>query len=80
MFVKLLALLIFNVFVSFSVLVCYRFLARKCCLKDGIEQRTNMVLVSALECKGAALKREETRSSMPELKPNEPVIERKTYD
>ena len=49
MFVKLLALLISNVFVSFSVLMCCRSLAWKCGLKDGIEQRTNLVLISALE-------------------------------
>ena len=56
MFVKLLALLISNVFVSLSVLVCCRSFARRCGLKGGIEQRTNMVPVSALECKGAGIK------------------------
>ena len=76
MFVKLLALLISNIFVSFSVLVCCRSLARIYGLKDGIEQRTNMVPVSALEGKGAALEREDTRSSVPTLKPKEPEIER----
>ena len=57
MFVKLLALLISNVFVSFSALVCYRSLARRCGLNGGIEQRTNLIPGSALECKGAAIER-----------------------
>jgi hypothetical protein len=38
MFVKLLALLISNVFVSFSVLFCCKSLASKCGLKGGKEQ------------------------------------------
>jgi hypothetical protein len=57
MFVKLLALVIYNIFVSFSILVCCRSLARKCGLKGGIEQRTNLVLASVLECKGTAIER-----------------------
>ena len=55
MFVKLLALLISSVLVSFNVLVCCRSLAQKCGLKGEIEQRTNLVLVSALKRKGAAI-------------------------
>ena len=57
MFVKLLVLLISNIFVSFSVLVCYRSLARKCGLKGGIKQRANLVPVSPLERKDAAIER-----------------------
>ena len=57
MFVRLLVLLISNVFVSFSGLVCCRSLHSNYSLKGGIEQRTNMVPVSVLEHKGAAIKR-----------------------
>ena len=49
MFVKLLVMLISNVLVSFSVLVCCKSLAWKYGLKGEIEQRTNLVSVSALE-------------------------------
>ena len=75
MVIKLLALLISNVFDSFSVLLCCRSLAQWCDLKGGIEQRTNLVPVSALERKGAAIEWEETRSSTPALEPKEPGIE-----
>ena len=57
MFVKLLVLLISNVFVSFSVLVWCRSLAQKCGLQGGSEQRTNLALVSVLEHKGAVIER-----------------------
>ena len=57
MFVKLLALLISKVFVSFSILVCCRSLARRCGLKGGIEQRINLGSISALERKGVAIER-----------------------
>ena len=57
MFVKLLTLLISNIFISFSVLVCCRSLARRCGLKGGIEQRTNLVPVSVLKSKSATIER-----------------------
>ena len=49
MFVKLLALLISNVFVSFSVLLCCKSLASKYGLKGGIDQNAHLVSASALE-------------------------------
>ena len=73
-------LLISNVFVNFSVLVCCRLLARKYGLKGGIEQRTNLVPVSALKRKGAAVEREDIRLSAPVLEPKELEIKRKTYN
>jgi hypothetical protein len=49
MFVKLLVLLFSNVFVSFSVLMCYKSLTKKCGLNGGINQKEDLVPVSALE-------------------------------
>ena len=49
MFVELLALLISNAFVSFSVLWCYRSLASKGGLKGGIGQNEDLVPANALE-------------------------------
>jgi hypothetical protein len=43
MFVKLLALLISNICISFSALLCCRWLASKCGLKGGIGQNEDLV-------------------------------------
>ena len=52
MFVKLLVLLFYNVFVSFSVLVCSRSLTEKCGLRVEISKG---VPVSAIECTEPAI-------------------------
>jgi hypothetical protein len=69
MFVKLLAFLFSNVFVSFSVLLCCRSLASKWSLKGGNEQRKNWSLLvrssaqsqrssaTVIECTEPAIKR-----------------------
>jgi hypothetical protein len=49
MFIKLLALLIFNVFVSFIVLLCCRLLASICDLKGEKEQNEDLAPGSALK-------------------------------
>jgi hypothetical protein len=49
MFVKLIALLISNVYISFSVLLCCMSLALKCGLKGRIGQNEDPVPASALE-------------------------------
>jgi hypothetical protein len=51
MFVKLLILLFSNVFVSFTVLVCYGMLNRKCGLKGELGP------VSAIDCTRATIER-----------------------
>ena len=56
MFVKLLVLLFSYVFVSFSVLLCCKYLAWKCGLKGGIKQKEDVVPVSALNRTGTAIK------------------------
>jgi hypothetical protein len=50
MFVKLIALLISNVYISFSVLLCCISLALKCGLKGRIGQNEDPVPASAIEC------------------------------
>jgi hypothetical protein len=55
MFVKLLVLLFSNVFVSFSVLMCCRSLMEKCGLKGGINQKEDLVPISALEHMDSAI-------------------------
>jgi hypothetical protein len=57
MFVKLLTLLFSNVFVSFNILLYHRSLPLKCGLKGGINQKEDLVPVSALECTIVAIKR-----------------------
>jgi hypothetical protein len=49
MFVKLLTLLISNVCISFSVLLCCRSLASKYGLKGGIGQNEDLIPANALE-------------------------------
>jgi hypothetical protein len=55
MFVKLLVLLFSNVYVSFSVLMCCRSLTKKCGLKGGINQKEDLVPISALEHMDSAI-------------------------
>jgi hypothetical protein len=69
MFTKLLDLLFSNVFVSSSVLLCYKSLASKCGLKGRKNQKEDLVPVSALERMDAMIEPSVMRSSAYALKP-----------
>jgi hypothetical protein len=60
MFVKLLTLLFFNVFVSFSVLLCCRSLIEKC----GLKVPVSAIKHTELRSSAYALKLERLRSSV----------------
>ena len=66
MFVKLLTLLFSNIFVSFSVYLCYRSFIIKCSLKG------KLVPVSVLDRTRAAIELTAMRSSALALKPKRP--------
>ena len=67
MFVKLLVLLFYNVFASFSVLLCCRFYVWKCGLKGGIEQGRELAPVSVIERTVPAIERSPHQPAIPML-------------